>query len=64
MPVLRGAASLAGAAYAMAKGAQILRVHDVKESCDVARLMSKLATEELRRAAREPDSYAGADRDT
>ena len=60
----RLAASLAGAAYAMAKGAQILRVHDVKESCDVARLMSKLATEELRRAAREPDSYAGADRDT
>ena len=60
----RWAASLGGAAYAMARGAQILRVHDVKESCDVARLMSKLAEEELRRAAREPDSYAGADRDT
>ena len=60
----RLSASLAGAAYAMAKGAQILRVHDVKESCDVARLLSKLAEEELRRAAHDPDSYAGIQRDS
>jgi dihydropteroate synthase len=35
----RLAASLAGLAFAVLRGAQILRVHDVKESCDAARLL-------------------------
>lgn len=35
----RLAPSLAGMAYAIMKGAHVVRVHDVKESCAVARLM-------------------------
>lgn len=38
----RQAGSLALAAFSVAHGAHILRVHDVKESCDVAKLMDKL----------------------
>ncbi len=42
----RLAASLGGMAYAAGRGARILRVHDVKESCDVARLMDIFRREE------------------
>ncbi len=38
----RLAGSLAAAAFAIGRGARILRVHDVKESCDVARMIDKL----------------------
>ena len=38
----RQAGSLALAAFSVVHGAHILRVHDVKESCDVAKLMDKL----------------------
>ncbi len=42
----RLAGSLASAAYAIVKGAHIIRVHDVKESCDVAHLMAIFRKEE------------------
>lgn len=38
----RLAGSLAAAAFAIGRGARILRVHDVKESCDVVRMIDKL----------------------
>ncbi len=38
----RLAGSLAVAAFAVSRGAHILRVHDVNESCDVARLVDRL----------------------
>jgi len=38
----RLAGSLAAAAYALMQGARIIRVHDVKESCDVARVIDRL----------------------
>jgi dihydropteroate synthase len=38
----RLAGSLAVAAFSILRGAQILRVHDVKESCDTARLVDRL----------------------
>ncbi len=41
----RLAPSLAGIAYAMIKGAHVVRVHDVKESCAVARLMDMFKRE-------------------
>lgn len=43
----RLAPSLAALAYAVQRGAHMLRVHDVKESCEVAQLLAKfgLATE-------------------
>lgn len=34
--------SLAAAAFAIMQGASILRVHDVKESCDIARMIDRL----------------------
>jgi len=40
----RLAGSLAAMAYAICRGARIIRVHDVKESCDVARMMDKLTS--------------------
>jgi len=43
----RLAASLAGMAYALGRGAHIIRVHDVKESCDVARIIDNLRAEEI-----------------
>ena len=43
----RLAGSLAIAAFAVLRGAHILRVHDVKESCDAARLVDTLQTNEL-----------------
>ncbi len=43
----RLAGSLAVAAFSILRGAQILRVHDVKESCDAARLVDTLRTNEL-----------------
>ena len=39
-------ASLGAAAYAIARGARVIRVHDVKESCDVARLMAIFGSEQ------------------
>ena len=39
--------SLAIAAFAVLRGAHILRVHDVKESCDAVRLVDTLRTNEL-----------------
>jgi dihydropteroate synthase len=44
----RAAASLGAAAYAIMRGAHIIRVHDVKESCDVARVVDMLKSEEPR----------------
>jgi dihydropteroate synthase len=41
-PADRLAGSLAVAAFSILRGAQILRVHDVKESCDTARLVDTL----------------------
>ena len=38
--------SLAAMAYAIRRGAHVIRVHDVKESCDVARLVDILRREE------------------
>ena len=43
----RLAGSLAIAAFAVLRGAHILRVHDVKESCDAVRLVDTLRTNEL-----------------
>ena len=42
----RLAGSLGAAAYAILRGAHVIRVHDVKESCDVARLMDIFRREE------------------
>jgi len=38
----RRAGSLAVAVFSIQRGAHVLRVHDVKESCDAAKLMDKL----------------------
>ena len=38
----RRAGSLAAAVFSIQRGAHVLRVHDVKESCDAAKLMDKL----------------------
>lgn len=38
----RLAGSLAAASFAIARGARIIRVHDVKESCDAARMIDRL----------------------
>ncbi|MCC7300013.1 MAG: dihydropteroate synthase [Verrucomicrobia bacterium] len=46
-PDERLAGSLAVAAFSILRGAHILRVHDVKESCDAARLVDTLRTNEL-----------------
>ena len=46
-PAARMAGSLAVAAFSILRGAQILRVHDVKESCDTARLVDTLRGNEL-----------------
>ncbi len=43
----RLAGSLAAAAFSILRGAQILRVHDVKESCDTASLVDTLRSNEL-----------------
>lgn len=40
----RLAGSLAAMVFAITHGAQIIRVHDVKESCDVARMIDKLTS--------------------
>lgn len=42
----RLAGSLAGLVYAITRGAHILRVHDVKESCDTARIADILVSAE------------------
>lgn len=42
----RLAGSLALAVFSLLRGARILRVHDVIESCDAARLMDKLRSQE------------------
>jgi dihydropteroate synthase len=47
VPSDRLAGSLAVAAFSILRGAQILRVHDVKESCDTARLVDTLRGNEL-----------------
>jgi dihydropteroate synthase len=41
--------SLAVAGFSILRGAHILRVHDVKESCDAARLMDRLRAQEKRK---------------
>lgn len=41
--------SLGALAYAVLRGAHIVRVHDVKESCDVARLLAIFATAQVAR---------------
>lgn len=38
--------SLAAAAYALSKGAHILRVHDVIETCDLCRIFDRLSADE------------------
>jgi len=43
----RLAGSLAAAAYAIVRGAHVIRVHDAKESCDAARVVDILREEEL-----------------
>lgn len=43
----RLAASLAVGVFSMLRGASILRVHDVKESCDAVRLVDRLRTQGL-----------------
>jgi dihydropteroate synthase len=45
-PDNRLAGSLAIAGFAVLRGAHILRVHDVKESCDAARLVDTLRANE------------------
>ncbi|NOU35221.1 MAG: dihydropteroate synthase [Kiritimatiellaceae bacterium] len=45
----RLAGSLAVAGFSILHGAHILRVHDVKESCDAARLMDRLRAQEKRK---------------
>jgi len=45
----RLAGSLAGLVYAITRGAHILRVHDVKESCDTARIADILVSAEHNR---------------
>ncbi|HBA85265.1 MAG TPA: dihydropteroate synthase [Verrucomicrobia bacterium] len=55
----RLAASLGAAAYAVLRGADILRVHDVKESCDLARVVDILSSEERRHGALVENSFAG-----
>ena len=44
----RLSASLSAGAYAILRGAQILRVHDVKESCEMARIVDILHRNERR----------------
>jgi len=44
-PDERLAGSLAAAAFSILRGAHVLRVHDVKESCDAARLLDRLCAE-------------------
>jgi dihydropteroate synthase len=44
-PEERLAGSLAAATFSILRGAHILRVHDVKESCDAARLVDTLRTQ-------------------
>jgi len=44
----RLAGSLAAAVFSVLRGARILRVHDVKESCDAIRLVDKLQAQEPR----------------
>lgn len=46
-PADRLAGSLAAAVFSALRGAQILRVHDVKESCDAVRLVDRLRADEL-----------------
>ena len=46
-PEERLAGSLAVATFSILRGAHILRVHDVKESCDAARLVDTLRSNEL-----------------
>ena len=44
-PGERLAGSLAAAAWAAARGARVLRAHDVKETCDLARVVDMLRKE-------------------
>jgi dihydropteroate synthase len=44
----RLSASLAAAAYAVMRGVHILRVHDVKETCDAVQVIDILSNEERR----------------
>ncbi|MFH0908466.1 MAG: dihydropteroate synthase [bacterium] len=43
----RGAASLGGLAFAVLRGAHVVRVHDVIESCDVAKVLDMLSAEDV-----------------
>ena len=45
----RVAGSLAGLAYAVMQGTHIIRVHDVKESCDAARMLDIVLRKERER---------------
>ncbi len=57
-------ASLAAAAYALTRGAHIIRVHDVKDSCDVARVVAIFQQEESRDGdAAESNPVVGRRRD-
>ena len=49
----RLAGSLAAAVFSVMRGARILRVHDVKESCDAIRLVDTLQRNEFRTAEQE-----------
>jgi dihydropteroate synthase len=50
----RQPASLAAMACAILQGAHIIRAHDVKESCDVARIVDMYKREDARRGMAEP----------
>jgi dihydropteroate synthase len=55
----RLAASLGAGAYALLRGAHILRVHDVKESCDLARVVDILRSKERHHGVLIENSSAG-----
>ncbi|MBU0678661.1 MAG: dihydropteroate synthase [Verrucomicrobia bacterium] len=57
----RLAGSLAAMSCAILRGAHIMRVHDVKESCDAALIVDKLIHEQARHESSETDSIAGMD---
>lgn len=61
-PGERLAGSLAAAMYALQRGAHIIRVHDVKESCDVAKLVAIFGHEETDDVVHQPTATAGGAR--
>jgi dihydropteroate synthase len=58
----RLASTLGATAYVIHRGANVIRVHDVKESCDVARVVVMLMAEEEGDASIESNTYTGSER--